>query len=516
MDSTLDALSFAQLVRRVRHLRSKELAVVDGNVRLTWAELTDRVFRLAGALRDAGLEDGDRVGLISNNGHRFTEFYLGVPWAGGVFTPLNTRLAVAELVTLVRHAGIQILLADAANHATAREVATKANVKTLIVASEDVPAAQSYEALLARAAPRPDAGRRGDDTAGLFYTSGSTGQPKGVMLTHANFIMAGLNFIGVHGMTEDSVALLSSPLFHVGASALCIPAMTLGATMVTVPKFVPEDVARAIDAHHVTIMTAVPTTLRMMLDEAAARNLDLSSLEVISYGGAPMPEPLQADLARALPRAKLIQGYGMTELTAGVTALPHAYVSPERRALGKARSVGRAMPCCDLQVFGPDDEPVALGEIGEVVVRGPIMMKGYWKEPELTARTLRGGWMHTGDLGYLDADAFLHLAGRSKDMIITGGENVYPSEVEDVIAKLPGVLSCVVFGAADPKWGEAVRAVLVVKDPNDLTEERVTSHCREHLAGYKCPRRVYFQTEPLPVSGANKIDRAAVKAAHAS
>lgn len=504
MDSEM---SFGQLLRRTRHLRGRELAVVDGDVRFTWNELTDRAIRLAAVLRNLGLRPGDRVGLISTNGHRFAEFYLGVPWAGGVFTPLNTRLALPELATIVRHAGIEILLTDDANRETAEQIAKTANVKTLL-------APDRYEALLEKAVPVPDAGRSGDDIAALFYTSGSTGQPKGVMLTHSNFIVAGLNFIGVHAMTEESVAMLSSPLFHVGASALCIPCLVLGATMVMVPKFVPEDVARAIDANHVTIMTAVPTTLRMMLDEAAKHGLDLSSMETVSYGGAPMPPTLTTELGKAIPKAKLVQGYGMTELTAGVTSLPHAYLMPDRAHLGKVKSVGRAMPCCDMQVFGPDDRPLPIGEIGEVVVRGPIMMKGYWNNPELTAHTLRSGWMHTGDLGYLDDDGFLYLAGRSKDMIITGGENVYPSEVEDVIAKLPGVLQCIVFGAPDPKWGEAVRAVVVVEDLNRLTEEHVTNRCREHLAGYKCPRRVFFQTEPLPVSGANKIDRAAVKAAH--
>jgi len=513
----LGQLSLAQVLNRSRRMHGRKPAVIHDGLTFTWDALADRSMRLASVLRDAGLRPGDRVGMLSQNSHRYIEFYFGVPWAGGVFTPLNTRLAPVELARIIAHAAIDILIVDEANRRVVPELTSAGRPRTVIVAGDGPPApgVDDYETLLADASPCPDAGRAGEDIAALFYTSGSTGDPKGVMLTHANMIMGGLLFMDPGRVCEDTVSLISAPLFHVGASGLTIPTLMAGGTLVVVARFTPQDAAEAISRHRVSVMSGVPTMFRMLVDAVAGQEqeIDLSSLRTMIYGGAPMHEALQADLASRFDGVHLVQGYGMTELTTSTTMLPGEYVSPERRHLGKDRSVGRALIGLDLAIVGPEDNFLSPMEIGEVVARGPTMMKGYWNQPDLTAQTLRNGWMHTGDLGYLDEDGFLFLAGRSKDMIISGGENVYPTEVEDVIQLYPGVAQCVVLSVADRLWGEAVHAVVSPTPGVALDADALMAHCRARLAAYKCPRSIKLQAEPLPLTGANKVNRIEVKAA---
>jgi len=501
-------LRLSQALQRCVRLRGGEIAVVDGATRLTWRAFADRATRLAGALRALGMQDGDRVCMLANNSHRYLEFYFGVPWGGGVFTPLNFRLALPELTAIVTHAGADILLVDDAWAAAGAELAAAAGVRCVIHAGDGPtpPGMLSFEALVTAAEPAEDRGRGGDDVAALFYTSGSTGAPKGVMHTHANILFSAVTYAAAIRLDEESTALISGPLFHVGAAGICIPAMVAGGRVVLLPKFEPAAVAEAIGAHGVTVTSLVPTMLRMLLDDPASRRHDLTSLNTLLYGASPMPEALLNEALALMPSARFIHCYGMTEATASCTALPSRYVSTHRHE-GRVKSCGRALTGLDVAVFDPEGAPLPPGEMGEIVVRGPTIMKGYWREPELTARTVRNGWLHTGDLGYMDGEGFVYLVDRLKDMIITGGENVYSSEVEDVIYAIPGVSQCAVIGMPHERWGEQVHAVIAMAPGADLTEETVVAHCRARIARYKCPRSVDLRTEPLPLSGANKINK---------
>ncbi|HWS76084.1 MAG TPA: long-chain-fatty-acid--CoA ligase [Quisquiliibacterium sp.] len=506
--------SLSQALWRADRLHGQAVAIVDGQRRLTWRELSERAARLAGALRGLGMATGDRVAILSNNSHRYLEIYFGVPWGGGVFVPLNFRLAVPELVSILDDAGADILVVDDAHLEVAARIAGKRPMRCVIHAGDGpAPAGMlSFDGLIAASAPAPDAGRCGDEIAALFYTSGSTGRPKGVMHTHANLIFSAVAYAAAIGLDEQTIALISGPLFHVGAAGLCVPAMVSGGRVVVLSKFEPGEVLRLIEEQKATVMSCVPTMLRMVVDHPDAGTRDLSSFQTLLYGAAPMPEELVRDARRLMPATRFTHCYGMTESTASVSVLPSRYVMPSHRELGKWRSAGRAVLGTDLAIVDGDDRVVAPGVHGEIVVRGPLVMKGYWNQPELTATTLRKGWLHTGDLGYMDEDGFVYIVDRLKDMIITGGENVYSAEVEAAIYSHPGVAQCAVIGIPHERWGEAVHAIVSPSPGAVLDPDAIIAHCRTLIAAYKCPRSVEVRTEPLPLSGANKISKPALRA----
>jgi long-chain acyl-CoA synthetase len=357
-----------------------------------------------------------------------------------------------------------------------------------------------------------DAGRCGDEIAALFYTSGSTGRPKGVMHSHANLIFSAVAYAATIGLDADAAALISGPLFHVGAAGLCIPVMVACGRTVLLPRFEPGAVLEAIERERITVTSMVPTMLRMAIDHPDAERRDLGSLRTLLYGAAPMPEALVVQAVPRFPNAAFTHCYGMTESTASVTALASRYVMPSHRHLGKWGSVGRALPGIDIACVDADDRVLPANSVGEIVVRGPLVMRGYWKQPELTAHTLRNGWLHTGDLGRIDEDGFVTLVDRLKDMIISGGENVYSAEVEAAIHAFPGVAQCAVIGIPHPLWGEAVHAVVAPSPGAVLDAQAIIAHCRTLIAGYKCPRSVEVRHGGLPLSGANKIDKPALRA----
>ena len=507
-------LSLSQALERAERLNGPATAVVDGERVMSWQVFGDRVRRVAGVLRGHGLAAGDRVAVLSNNSHRFLELYYAVPWAGGVLAPLNFRLAVPELVAILEDAGAQMLVVDDAHLELAEKMLALRPVRVCLHAGDGrAPAGmKSYEGLLAASPDVPDAGRCGDDLAALFYTSGSTGRPKGVMHSHANLLFSATAYAAAIGLDERSVALISGPLFHVGAAGLSVPAMVAGGAVAVLPRFEPGEVLRVIEQRRATVMSCVPTMLRMMVDHPEAATRDLTSMRTLLYGAAPMPEELVRDAMQLMPATDFTHCYGMTESTASVTVLPSRYVMPSHRALDKWRSCGRAVHGTDVAIVDAEDRLVAPGTHGEIVVRGPLVMQGYWNQPELTATTLRHGWLHTGDLGYMDADGFLHIVDRIKDMIITGGENVYSAEVEAAIYAYPGVAQCAVIGIPHGKWGEAVHAIVHPSPGATLEPEAIVAHCRTLIAAYKCPRSVEVRHAPLPLSGANKISKPALRA----
>jgi long-chain acyl-CoA synthetase len=507
-------LSLGQILRRSARLRGNSLAIADCECELTWNAFEQRVMRFAGALRAIGLTPGDRVAILAQNSHRYLETLFAVPWAGGVIAPLNFRLATTELGAILRDSGANILVIDDMHQHLARELASIAHLRHIIHAGTEptIDGLMTYEALLDAAAPVPDSGRSGEDLAALFYTSGSTGEPKGVMHSHANIAMACFSSIPPFGLDEDAVALVAGPLFHVGATGLCFPAMMAAASIVVLPRFEPGLVIETIERYRITNMTAVPTMLRMIADHPDARRRDLSSLRTVTFGGAPMPDSLLTELLTLAPGVRFVHCYGVTETTASCSSLPPRYVLAASRHLGKALSIGRALLGHDIAILDSDDRELGPGAIGEIAVRGPIVTRGYWRKPELSARALRGGWLHTGDVGYLDEDGFLYIVDRLKDMIITGGENVYSREVEEVVYGFAGVAQCAVIGVPDERWGERVHAIVTPSVGRSVDPEALIAHCRARIAGYKCPRSVEVRAEPLPMSGANKINKSELRA----
>ncbi len=358
-----------------------------------------------------------------------------------------------------------------------------------------------YEALLDAAAPVEDAMRGGDDLYGIFYTGGTTGHPKGVMLTHDNLMVSALgSLVTLPVVSRDGVLLHSAPMFHLADVAAWLMAMLSGASHVIVPSFTPAGVIEAIQRHGVTDALLVPTMIQMLADAPEAADADLSQVRSILYGASPISEAVLARARAVLPNARFTQAYGMTELAPIATLLsPEAH---DDEVL--VRSCGRAVAHAEVRILDDAGREVPRGVVGEVCVRGDHVMAGYWNKPEATSAAVRDGWMHTGDGGYMDERGFVFIVDRIKDMIITGGENVYSAEVENAVAQHPAVAQVAVIGVPDEEWGERVHAVIVLKPGAQATEQQVRDFCRELIANYKLPRSVAF-VDALPMSGAGKI-----------
>lgn len=508
--------SLTQAVRRAVMIRGGGTAVIDGERAFTWSEFADRTARLAGAFIAAGVKPGDRIVLLALNSHRSLECFYAVMQAGAVIVPLNHRLGLGEITAQADDcAPVLVLLgADFADLAAPLGKGADGAVRTLVhCAPGAAPAGMlAYEALIAAHQPAGDAGRSDDDLACLLYTSGTTSAAKGVMLSHANFCANTANVVGELGMDEHTVHLHHGPLFHVASAARLFSTTHVAGTHVFLPRFVAREFIAEVERARITHATLVPTMFRMLLDEPAMRTADLSSLRCISYGSAAMPEPLLREFMDALPGVRMLQSYGMTELSPVVTILGWRDHLPEAAAAGRLRSAGRTAMLAEVAVVGPDDRPLPTGQSGEIVARGPMVMQGYWNRPDLTAEALRGGWMHTGDIGYFDEDGYLYVVDRLKDMIITGGENVWSQEVENALSSHPAVSQCAVIGKPDPKWGEAVHAVVTLKDGASTSEAELIAHCRDRIAHYKCPRSVDIRDKPMPLSGANKILKSELRA----
>jgi len=496
-----------QGLRRAVQMRPHATALIDGDRRFTWAELSARIGRLAGALHELGVGDGVRVALLATNSHRSFELYFAALQTGGIVTPLNHRLSEREIAAQIADAEPHVLVASLEFIAIAERLRAACPALLHIVAMDGAESEGvfGYETLLASAAPIEDAGRGGDDIACLFYTGGTTGNAKGVMLTHANILANSVNFIAHMGIDHTAVHLHCGPLFHVAAGVRLFSVTQVAGTHVILPRFVAADVLEAIETAGVTLATFAPTMLRALLDEPSFGRHDLSGLRYITYGAAPMPEMMLRELLQRMPDVRFVQSYGMTETSPIITMLGWRDHLPEAAARGQLRAAGRAAMLAEVAIVDAEDRPVPVRTRGEIVARGPMVMAGYWRRPEATAEALRGGWMHTGDVGFLDEDGYLFVVDRLKDMIITGGENVYSQEVEQTLLAHPAVSECAVFGRPDPRWGEAVHAVVVPKEVPWPTERDLIEHCKRLMAGYKCPRSIELRSEPLPLSGANKV-----------
>jgi len=484
---------------------------------MNWYVVVDRIARLAGALRTLGLHDKDRVALLAPNSYRYLESCFATLWAGGVIAPANNRHTAAELIEFLRDCTPRILIIDESFHSLLPQLRAAEVVKQIVVmSSAPVSGAHDYEQLLSSHEAIEDHSGSDDELACLFYTGGSTGKAKGVMLSHRNLWANCAGAINVLGMNEDTVQLHCGPLFHVGSGSRIYSCTMAGGTHVILPRFDPVSVLEAISTYRVTVAQFVPTMMNMLLRTPEFSKYDLSSLRHVVYGSAPMPVALLKELMAAWPSVRFVQSYGMTELSPVATSLGPEWHVTEGPRSAKLASVGRPVYGTEIRIVDSADKEVPRGIVGEIVARGPNVMRGYWNQPELTAQTLRGGWLHTGDLGKMDEDGFVYVVDRLKDMIITGGENVYSAEVENALYEHPGVLECAVLGLSDEQWGERVHAIIVPKDGAEPTVEQLLAHCRERIAGYKCPRSIELRSLRLPQTPANKIDKVALRRAIAS
>jgi long-chain acyl-CoA synthetase len=463
----------------------ERVALAPDGTRLTFRELGDRVADVAAALSRLGFETGDRLALLLPNGPEYIELVYACSWLGVIAVPLNTRLSAVE---------IDRILADASPRGLVRH--SSLPVPTVRLSLQRVLDQEPWEV---RNDSHPKVHYDPEAILALIYTSGTTGRPKGVILSHANVFANVHNFNYWMRYREGGVYLHAAPIFHIADFPAMFAAPAFGAYQVTIPKFSPQTFCETVERERVSHTVLVPTMINLLTQFSEAKKYDLSSLEVLAYGGSPIAPELIHRTKSLLPNLKLVQVYGLSE-TGFLTGLQNQEHTDDRLL-----SCGRPCPGIDVQVVDESGKQVEAGHHGELVVRGANVMRGYWNNPEETAIAFRDGLFRTGDIGYQDAPGYFYILDRLKDMIVTGGENVYSGEVEAVIYQHSAVREVAVFGIPDPQWGELVVACVVLKPGQALTVDDLITHCRRTLANYKIPRRIEFSEAELPKSGSGKV-----------
>lgn len=484
--------------------------------RQTWAGLRDRVAAAAGGLTRIGVAASDRIGILADNGDLHWEAALAVWWAGGAINPVNIRWSASEMAYSLDDCDTRVLIVGAAYAHLVPELRRLSTALEIVVELEHVqnPESIGFEDLVGEQAPIADAARGGADLAGIFYTGGTTGFPKGVALTHDAIAANTLINLLEMPLDRDDVVLTVAPMFHLGGLCIVLRALFGGATCVFVRSFEERAFLEAARSEGATYTLLLPVMIQRLLDSGEDVAAALQRLRLVQYGASPIGEALLRRFADTLPHVGLVQSYGMTEMSGPFTILPsEAHRALDGSGAVRLRSAGRAAIGVDLRVVREDGSTAAEGEIGEVMIRGPSAMQGYWNRPDLTAAALRDGWVHSGDVGHMDADGYLYLVDRLKDMIVSGGENVYSAEVENAIAKHPAVAACAVIGIPSERWGEQVHAVVVLHASQALDATALRDHCKTLIAGYKCPVSVEFRQELL-YTGTGKLQKNVLREAH--
>lgn len=500
--------SLSQILVRMQSIGRDTLAVRFGEHKLSWQQLHDEVEQLAGALVAAGLGKGDRVAVLAPNSVLTLQLMFAVPWAGGVFVPINTRLSVREMLEWVADSSAQVVVVADASDEVIAALREGCGDGVVLIHHGDKSAPDGFRSLtslLAKADALPDQGRCGEDVAALFYTGGTTGRSKGVMLSHAGIILNSLQWCSAVGVTPSDRILVVAPMFHMVGALNAVVGVMLGVEIVILPRFDPKLLLRSIEETKPTKVALVPVMIDAMVRLAANGGYDLSSLRKISYGGSPISERSLENALRVLPDVDFYQIYGQTEGGPTISVLGPQYHVLEGPMSGRLRSAGRPVPLTEVRIVDPAGQPAAPGEVGEICVCGPALSLGYWNQPEATEAVRVGQWRRTGDAGYIDDEGFLYIVDRIKDMIVSGGENVYAAEVENVLYQHPAVSQCAVIGIPSDRWGEQVHAVVHPLPDHDVDADELIAFCRERLAAFKSIRSVDFSRDPLPLSGANKI-----------
>ncbi len=494
---------------------ANNVAVIDGAYQANFETHGDRVLRLANAMtKQLGLGRGDRFAVMAVNCHEYLELYHAAYLGAGVINPLNLRLAGKELEYIVRDSGTEIVFVDQNfaqlfHEAMAASESPNPIRQVVLIGDGDGPCDARYEDLIGAGEPVVPAEPEEEDPVVLMYTGGTTGLPKGVVVAQRAEILNCYHVGMVLGRFNPSeVSLIQTPIFHAASMVSLLATTGAGGTQVLIPMFEPGGVIDLIERHRVTVSMMVPTMIAMMVNHPDFAPERIQSLESLTYGASPMPSVLLDKLLEMLPNLELNQGYGMTESSSVLT-----FLGPQHHRQGdpKLRSVGRPVPGVELSIQNQQGEILPSGQTGEVCAKGGNLMTEYWHKPEANEEAFRGGWYHTGDAGYLDDEGFLFLVDRVKDMIITGGENVYSVEVENSISSHPAVEQVAVIGIPHELWGEQVHAVVVRSAGAAVTEIEIIEHARISIAGYKVPKSVEFRDEPLPLSGAMKVLKRALR-----
>jgi long-chain acyl-CoA synthetase len=499
--------ALTQGLRRAVQIKPNGPATVFASRRRTWHQTQDRVARVAGALSALGVHRGDRVAILALNSDRYFELMYAIPWIGAAMVPINTRLAAPEIEYILADSGAVALFVDGAMAHHLSTLDGKMPGVREIIWLDDIASPEGmlhYEDLTAYETA-DDVGAANDDLAGLFYTGGTTGRAKGVMLTHTNLVVNAMNAVAGIGFNGDTAYIHSGPMFHLADGASSFGVTLVGGRHAFVPRFEPVEVLQTIAGEKITHAQFVPTMINMIVNHPRYSEFDIASLGLILYGASPMPEGVLRKAMQVMPHVRLMHAYGMTEAAPIVTLLDPRYTTLDGPFAGRLKSCGQVAISCDVKVVDAERKEVPRGTTGELAIRGANIMKGYWNKPAETAAVLEDDWYYSGDGAYMDQEGFVYIVDRLKDMIISGGENVYSAEVENAISLMPGVGEVAVIGVPDERWGERVHAIIVPKRGVTLTADDVMAHCREQIAGYKCPRSVDFRDTPLPLSGAGKI-----------
>ncbi|MBI5949379.1 MAG: long-chain-fatty-acid--CoA ligase [Chloroflexi bacterium] len=500
-------------------LHGDKAATIDGDARYTYRQVSERVHRLASGLLGLGLKPGEHIAILANNSHRYLETYFVADIAGMPLAPLNFRLSAKELEFIINDGAIKALILGPEYLPLYDQMkAGTPGLKHVILLEGDLAQGlPDYEGLIRTNKPLDHSVRdwAEDEMINLCYTGGTTGLPKGVMLTQRNIVSNAQHAILMMGFSEKDTWMHAAPMFHLADAWACYAVTMMGGTHTFVGVFTPQGTLQNLQDNRVTKTILVPTMINAVVNFPGATDFDTSSVEMVLFGASPMP----VDRLRAAVRAfgpKFCQAYGMTETAPLLTMMRPEWQNfdsdnpKDTRRLG---SCGREVTGVEVRVVdqetGRDVKP---GEVGEIIARGPNVMAGYWKRPKETEEALRGGYMHTGDVAMLDEENFVYIVDRAKDMIISGGENIYSTEVENALYEHPAVLEAAVIGIPDEKWGEAVLAVVVPREGVTVGEQEIIDHCKGLIAHYKCPKAVVIRQAALPKSGPGKILKTELRA----
>jgi long-chain acyl-CoA synthetase len=502
MSWTLD-----EYIRRNGLRFPQKAGLVMGERVFTWAEVDDRVNRVANALLALGLERNERVAIVLHNRIEYPELYYGIGRAGLINVPCSYRLSVPELAEILSAAEPSLLVV-AANEVE-KAVELRPLLPTLkhvwVLDGAEQGTGDTYEDVLAASSPEPVYSPNGEnDTFAIFFTSGTTGLPKGAMVSNLNLEANGFNQFVADGSLREDVNLIASPLYHMGAVFVSVTYVMLGCTQVIIPRFDPEPWLEAVECNKVSVALLIPTMINTLINFPGLKNYDVSSLRRVFYGGGPMPP---AVLKRAIEtlRCGFTQGYGLTETleVSFLVASDHVSDGTESQVRHMA-SAGREAVGADVRIVDDAGQEMPMGEVGEIIIRSRSNISGYWGNPEETAQAVRGDWFYTGDLGYLDDERYLYVVDRKKDMVVSGGVNIFTKEIESVLYTHPAVLEAAVIATPDDHWGEIVTACVVLRAGLQAGSDEIIEFCSASLAGYKKPRKVYFLDE-LPKNPSGKI-----------